>query len=88
MNLGQKTIRGGESCGRFHQVISCSGRKALLGAQIRNETDALAEAFAPAPGLPLTGFTSFGEIAPLRHDNGCTRYLFHNMSYVMLLIEQ
>ncbi len=67
-------------------VISCSGRKVLLGAQIKHETSALTQAFAP--DLPLAGFTSFGEIAPLRRADGYTCNLFHNMTYVLLVIEQ
>ncbi len=67
-------------------VISCSGRKVLLGEQIKHETSALTEAFAP--DLPLAGFTSFGEIAPLRRADGYTRNLFHNMTYVLLVIER
>ena len=67
-------------------VVSCSGRKAVLGSQIGHEVSALTEDFAP--GLPLAGFPSLGEIAPLRAGNGYTRNLFHNMTYVLLLIEQ
>lgn len=67
-------------------VISCSGRKTLLGAQIAHEVRALTHAFAP--GLPLAGFTSYGEIAPLPRADGYTRNLFHNMTYVLLVIEQ
>jgi hypothetical protein len=36
----------------------------------------------------LAGFPSFGEIAPLRRRGGYTRNLFHNMTYVLLLLEQ
>lgn len=67
-------------------VISCSGRKAVLGSQIGQEVSALTDAFAP--GLPLAGFPSLGEIAPLQGAKGYTRNLFHNMTYVLLLIEQ
>jgi hypothetical protein len=66
-------------------VVSCSGRKALLGGHIEHEVSALTRAF-PA-GLPLAGFPSFGEIAPLRRGAGYTHNLFHNMTYVLLLIE-
>jgi len=67
-------------------VVSCSGRKAVLGTHIGHEVSALTEAFAA--GLPLAGFPSLGEIAPLQGANGYTRNLFHNMTYVLLLIEQ
>lgn len=67
--------------------VSCNGRKWLLGEQIRHETLALSETFGI--DLPLIGFASFGEIGPLKAaDGGYTRNLFHNMTYVLLLIGQ
>jgi hypothetical protein len=65
-------------------VVSCAGRKWLLGDEIGHEVSALGSAF-PA-GLPLTGFCSFGEIGPLRTAQGYSRNLFHNMTYILLLI--
>ena len=48
-------------------IVSCTGRKSFLGKEIEREVDALNRAFPP--GLPLAGFPSRGEIAPLpRHD--------------------
>lgn len=67
-------------------IVSCSGRKALLGNLIEHEVSALTESFAAT--LPLAGFPSAGEIAPLRRGNAYTRNLFHNMTYVLLLIEE
>lgn len=67
-------------------VISCSGRKFLLGAQIENEVSALTSTFAA--DLPVAGFLSAGEIGPLRRGDAYTRNLFHNMTYVLLLIER
>jgi len=66
-------------------VISCSGRKALLGGHVEHEVGALTKAFPP--GVPLAGFSSFGEIAPLRRGSAYTHNLFHNMTYVLLLLE-
>ena len=66
-------------------VISCSGRKALLGTLIEHEVGALTKAFSSE--LPLAGFPSAGEIGPLRRGHAYTRNLFHNMTYVLLLIE-
>ncbi len=65
-------------------IVSCSGRKQLLGNQIEHEVKALSQAFPH--GLPMAGFPSFGEIGPLRDEHGYTRNLFHNMTYVLLLI--
>ena len=68
-------------------LISCSGRKFLLGQRISEEVGALTDAFSRT--LPLAGFLSAGEVAPLRRDgspDAYTRNLFHNMSCVLLLI--
>lgn len=67
-------------------IISCAGRKALLGGQIDFEVNAIRDAYSRP--LPIVGFSSFGEIGPLRHDGHYTRNLFHNMTYVLLLIGQ
>lgn len=66
-------------------IISCNGRKGLLGDQLHHEIDALSQEFGSK--LPLAGFPSFGEIGPLRLPDGqYSRNLFHNMTYVLLLI--
>ncbi|QDQ27730.1 hypothetical protein FNU76_15990 [Chitinimonas arctica] len=65
-------------------IVSCTGRKQMLGSDIRRETELLSEAFPD--GLALAGYPSFGEIGPLREGQGYTRNLFHNMTYVLLLI--
>lgn len=65
-------------------IISCAGRKWLLGGQIGYEVDAIADAFEGR--LPLAGFPSFGEIGPLFHQGHYTRNLFHNMTYILLLL--
>lgn len=65
-------------------VISCAGRKWLMGGQIDFEVKSVSEAFHST--LPIAGIPSFGEIAPLRHAGRYTRNLFHNMTYVLLLL--
>ena len=75
--------RGFEPAAAF--FVSCNGRKWLLGEQIRHETLALKQTFGRE--LPLVGFASFGEIGPLKTEDGrYTRNLFHNMTYVLLLL--
>jgi hypothetical protein len=64
-------------------IVSCAGRKWLLGGQIEFEVRALADRFGGS--LPIAGFPSFGEIGPLWHEGKYTRNLFHNMTYVLLL---
>ena len=64
-------------------IVSCFGRQHLLGNRIHHEIGHLTAHF---PELPLVGFPSQGEIAPLRRSHAYTSNLFHNMTYVLLLI--
>ena len=66
-------------------IVSCIGRKMVLGKKIHQEIATLTDRF---PALPLLGFPSMGEIAPLRHAEGYSRSYFHNMTYALLLIEE
>ena len=65
-------------------VASCAGRKWLLGGQIKYEAEAIGDAFQRH--VPLAGFSSFGEIGPLFYRGRYTRNLFHNVTYVVLLL--
>ena len=67
-------------------IVSCTGRKAFLGAQIEREVSELKSAFAA--DLPLAGFPSRGEIAPLPRADGYTANLYHNMTCVVLLLRR
>lgn len=64
-------------------IISCAGRKNLLGERISHEVSALTRSFGD---LAMIGFPSLGEIGPLRTEQGYSANLFHNMTYVLLLI--
>jgi small ligand-binding sensory domain FIST len=64
-------------------VVSCAGRKKILGTRLHHEITALTQHFGK---LPLVGFPSLGEIGPLRTTHGYSDNLFHNMTYVLLLI--
>jgi len=65
-------------------VVSCAGRKGLLGNQISHEASAIVDAHGGA--LPLAGFPSFGEIGPVRLGDTYSETLFHNMTFVLLLL--
>ena len=65
-------------------IISCAGRKWLLGGEIAFEVGMIESAFGGT--LPIAGFPSLGEIGPLYHQGAYTRNLFHNMTYVLLLL--
>lgn len=64
-------------------IVSCAGRKNLLGSRIEHEVSALTRSFGD---LAMIGFPSLGEIGPLRTPSGYSANLFHNMTYVLLLI--
>ncbi len=65
-------------------IVSCAGRKGVLGGEVGHEVTAVTERFGDS--LALAGFPSFGEMGPLKNPSGYTRNLFHNMTYVLLLI--
>ena len=64
-------------------VISCAGRKQLLGNINQVEIDELKTA-EKTPGA-IAGFPSFGEIGPVKIGSGYTQSLFHNMTYVVFV---
>lgn len=72
----------------FHPVagliVSCSGRKQVLGEDIEKEVLAVTRSEACPPCL--AGFTTLGEYGPVRVANGYSRPLFHNMSFLLLLL--
>ena len=63
-------------------VVSCIGRKWVMGQRIGDETEAVQE---EAPRTPTIGFYSYGEIAPHAHTGRCT--LHHASVSVTLLSE-
>ena len=68
---------------RFGMAFSCAFRKEVLGTRTQEELQILKDVLPPE--LPLNGFYSFGEIAPLeRHQP--TR--FHGATLITLLVGQ
>lgn len=64
-------------------IVSCAGRRMLLGMDVGEEVRRLRMLF---DDLPLAGFPAGGEIGPVHTAQGYSRNLFHNMAYVLLLI--
>ena len=54
---------------QFALLISCVGRKLVLGPRIEEEVEAVREALGKKP--TLAGFYSYGEISPLAKDRSC-----------------
>jgi hypothetical protein len=64
-------------------VVTCAWRKNVLGEHSCLEVAAIADAH---PGMAVAGWPSLGEIAPLQEDRAFTANMFHNMTYVLLMI--
>ncbi len=64
-------------------IISCAGRKQLLGNKNSIEVSALAST-ANCPKA-IAGFPSLGEISPLKTGPEYSPPLFHNMTYVLVV---
>ena len=65
-------------------IITCAGRKKVLGPKIKFEVEEIVKA---CPSLAaLAGYPSFGEFGPIKEAGGYSRPLFHNMTYILLLI--
>lgn len=65
-------------------IVSCAGRKHLLGNRIEHEVLAVREGLGE--GIALAGFPSFGEFSPVRVQGQYSETFFHNMTYVLLLL--
>jgi hypothetical protein len=64
-------------------IVSCASRKNLLANNLHHEIDAITQQFEK---ISLIGFPALGEIAPLRLKDSYSANLFHNMTYVLVLI--
>jgi hypothetical protein len=50
-------------------LISCVGRRVVLGGRVDEEVEAVMKVLGPS--VPLTGFYSYGEISPLKEGTSC-----------------
>lgn len=62
-------------------VVSCAGRKWLLGDRYGEEVERLRAHLGR--DVPMVGFLSFGEIGPFRENGGHSPSHFHNATVVM-----
>ena len=67
--LGQTLSGLGESPAQLALLISCVGRKMILNQRVEEEVEGVREVLGPSPAL--TGFYSYGEIAPLLPQTRC-----------------
>jgi hypothetical protein len=62
-------------------LFSCTGRKIALGTRTAEEADACARRLGP--GVAVSGFYTFGEIAPVAGDRPAR---YHNTTFISLLL--
>ena len=60
--------------------VSCACRKQVLGTRTEDELAAVRKCF---PGIPVSGFYSYGEIGPAWNGGGS---FFHNETFVVILL--
>ena len=53
----------------FSLLVSCVGRKLVLGSRIEEEVEAVCETIGT--GIPVAGFYSYGEISPFNEGGSC-----------------
>lgn len=64
-------------------LISCVGRKLVLGKRINEEVEAAADIFPATPAI--TGFYSYGEISPLKQTASCE---LHNQTMTITTLSE
>lgn len=63
-------------------LISCVGRKLILGSRIDEEVEAVSEIFG---NTAIAGFYSYGEISPLKPFGDC---ILHNQTMTITCINE
>jgi hypothetical protein len=64
-------------------LVSCVGRKLVLGQRVDEEVEAVRDVFGPKP--VLTGFYSYGEISPIAPDARCE---LHNQTMTITVFSE
>lgn len=64
-------------------LISCVGRKVVLGGRVDEEVDAVIKVLGP--DIPTTGFYSYGEISPLKEGTSCQ---LHNQTMTITCFQE
>lgn len=65
-------------------VVSCAGRKRVLADNLAYEVQEIVQSGHTLQGL--AGYPSFGEIGPVKQLDTYSDTLFHNMTFILLLI--
>lgn len=75
-------IASAEPDGSLGILVSCIGRRLMLGQRVHEEVEAVADEW---PGVPVVGFYSYGEIGPHGVTGRCT---LHNQTMTALLMTE
>lgn len=76
-------VEGGVAPSAFALIVSCVGRKLVMGANVDEEIDAISNVVGP--GCALAGFYSYGEISPFLSEVGCQ---LHNQTLTISYISE
>ncbi|WP_337043695.1 FIST signal transduction protein [Emticicia sp. 17c] len=79
----QTSIKNMEKAPELALLISCVGRKLVLGQRTEEEVEAARDVFGK--GTVITGFYSYGEISPLRPDAQCG---LHNQTMTITTLSE
>jgi len=79
---GARDMQAGHGAG-LAILVSCVGRKLVMGGRVDEEVEAVAHVFGP--GTTLTGFYSYGEISPFGNMVGCK---LHNQTMTIAHISE
>ena len=64
-------------------LVSCVGRKLVLGDRVEEEVEAVRNVFGPQTAL--SGYYSYGELAPLTEGRGCA---LHNQTMTITCLSE
>jgi hypothetical protein len=67
----------------FALLVSCVGRRMVLKQRVEEELEAVRDALGPAP--VMTGFYSYGEIAPMGYPSRCE---LHNQTMTITTLSE
>lgn len=79
----QAAAETGKSDQAFALIVSCVGRKLVMGGNVDEEIDVISSTFGP--GCALTGWYSYGEISPFLSSVGCQ---LHNQTMTISYIRE
>jgi hypothetical protein len=83
LSAARRTVEGGAAAPALALLISCSGRRMVLRQRVEEEIEAVAEVLGP--GTTLSGFYSYGEIAPTSQGVSCE---LHNQTMTLVTLAE